>query len=140
MTNEDLVRLQAIQQHIEDAKYSDFDSSPTLIYNEIVSLNAWKSFTGKLMAEAKKELLEAKESAYYKILAEDDKIAKKLATSLLKDYISTKAANLQYQYDLAERTNSACSYSMEGMRSILSALKQEMQTLNYTGNITHQQQ
>lgn len=131
MKNEDLVRLQAIQQHIEDAKYSDFDSSPSLIYNEIVSLNAWKSFTGKLMAEAKRELLESKEAAYNKILTSGDKTYKTLATSLLKDYISTKAANLQYEYDLAERTNSACSHSMEGMRSILSALKQEMSSNMY---------
>lgn len=131
MTEENLNRLQAIQQHIEDAKYSDFDSSPTLIYNEIVSLNAWKSFTGKLMAESKRELLEAKEAAYYKILADGDKTAKKLATSLLKDYISTKAANLQYEYDLSERVNSACSHAMEGMRSILSALKQEMASNMY---------
>jgi len=131
MTDENLTRLQAIQQHIEDAKYSDFDSSPTLIYNEIVSLNAWKSFTGKLMAESKRELLEAKEAAYNKILTSGDKTSKTLATSLLKDYISTKAANLQYEYDLAERTNSACSHSMEGMRSILSALKQEMSSNMY---------
>lgn len=131
MTEENLNRLIAIQQHIEDSKYSDFDSSPTLIYNEIVSLNAWKSFTGKLMAESKRELLEAKEAAYNKVLAQGDKTAKVLATSLLKDYISTKAAQLQYEYELAERTNSACSYSMEGMRSILSALKQEMSTLQY---------
>jgi len=133
MTNEDFSRLEGIQQHIESSKFNDFEGSLQSIYEEIVKLNAWKSFSGKMMAEYKRQLNDTKVKAYQNLIFSQRSTGHDISPSIAKDYISGKCGELQYFYDFAERVNSSCSYSIDSLRSILSALKQEMATINYQG-------
>lgn len=133
MIPENFSRLEAIQQHFEDRKYADFGQDMDAIYTEMVDMNGWKSFSGKMMAEAKRDLNEAKVKAYNTLIASQRAVSMEIPPSIAKDYISAKCGELQYQYDFAERVNSNCAYGIDTMRSILSALKQEMATINYSG-------
>ncbi len=133
MTTEEFSRLEGIQQHIEDAKYADMEGSMQLIYEEIINLNAWKSFSGKMMAECKRDLNSTKVKAYQNLVFSQRATGYDISPSIAKDYISGKCGELQYFFDFAERVNSACAYAIDSLRSILSALKQEMATVNYQG-------
>lgn len=128
---EDFSRLEAIQQHIENIKYDDYNSSQQLIYDEMMALVAWKSFTGKMMAVYKKDFNEQKVKAYNNLIASQRAVNKDIPTMLAKDYIASKCGDTQYCYDFAERTNSSVGYALDALRSILSALKQEMATISY---------
>jgi len=132
MTQEDFSRLEAIQQHIEDLNYEYFGQDLNAIYTEIVSMNAWKSFSGKMMAEAKKELNDAKVKAYGTLITSQRATGYDIPPSIAKDYIASKCGEIQYRYDFAERVNNATAYCIDSLRSILSALKQELQTIQYT--------
>lgn len=126
MKPEELSKLEAIQQHIEDSKYEDFSPAIRLIYDEIIRLNSWKSFTGKMMAESKKDLNKQKVDSFNKIINDPEIGAKINAPSTIKEYIACRCYDLQYNYDFAERVNSSLGYAIESLRSILSAVKQEL--------------
>lgn len=132
MTNEEFTRVEAIQQHLEDMKYEDFGQNLSSIYDEMVNLNAWKSFTGKMMSESKRELNEKKVELYNNIIFSQKASGIIPSPLLIKDYVSAKCSELQYKYDFTERINNSIAYAIDSLRSILSALKQELQTLNYT--------
>lgn len=134
MPDEDFSRLEAIQQHIENAKYSEFNQSPNNIADEMVNLNAWKSFAGKMQSEYKRALNECKVASYHSLIFSQRSTGHDISPSIAKDYISAKCGEMQYMYDFAERVNSNLAYYLDSLRSILSALKQEMSTLNYTSN------
>jgi len=132
MEQADFSRIQAIQQHIEDTQYSDFGQNLSAIYDEMVNLNAWKSFTGKMMAEYKKDLNAKKVEAYNSLIFSQRAAGVNISPSLAKEYINCKCGEMQYLYDFTERVNNSCAYAIDSLRSILSALKQELQTLQYT--------
>lgn len=132
MEDQDFSRIQGIQQHIEDSNYTSFEGSQNLIYDEMVNLVAWKSFVGKKWSEYRRELSKAKTDAYHSLIASQRATGYEIAPSIAKDYIASKCGDIQYYVDFTDRVNSNCAYGLECLRSILSALKQEMQTLNYT--------
>lgn len=132
MEDAEFSRVQAIQQHIEDARYSDFGQDLSAIYDEMVNLNAWKSFTGKMMAEYKKELNSKKVEAYNNLIFSQRAAGVNISPSLAKEYINSKCGEVQYLYDFTERVNNCTAYAIDSLRSILSALKQELQTLQYS--------
>lgn len=126
MKPQDLSLLEAIQQHIEAATYNDFAPALRLIYDELVKLNSWKSTTGRLMAESKKELNMKKAELFNSVLSDPDIGSKITAPSVIKEYIACRCYDLQYNFDFAERVNSSLGYAIESLRSILSAVKQEL--------------
>lgn len=138
MIDQDFERIEQIQQHIEASNYGMFEGSQNLIYNELCDLVAWKGFVGKKWAEYKRDLAKIKTNAYQSLIASQRAVNMDIPASIAKDYIAQKCGDMQYFVDFSERVNSNLAYGCDCLRSILSALKQEMQTLNYTGNITHQ--
>lgn len=134
--DQDFKRIEEIQNHIEASAYSMFEGSQTLIYNEMVDLIAWKSFVGKKWAEYKRELAKLKVDAYHNLMFSQRSINYDISPSIAKDYIASKCGDMQYMVDFADRVNSNCAYGVDCLRSILSALKQEMATLNYSGSQT----
>ena len=89
------------------------------------------AYTGHCKAKALRELQIAKKQAYKAVLAELKERGKEPAPSLVKDYVGTLCSEHEYVYALAERTNAACTHTLDLIRSCLSALKAEMQTVNY---------
>lgn len=55
--------------------------------------------------------------------------------SILKDYIKSRTADTQALLVKAERSNAAITHSIEGLRSILSKLKEERKINSYQHNV-----
>lgn len=131
MTDENFKRIEGIQAHIEASNYAMYEASQTLIYSEMCDLAAWKSFVGKMWAEYRRELNELKVKAYNNLIASQRAVNKDIPVSLAKDYIAAKCGEAQYYVDFTDRVNANIGYSLDALRSILSALKQEMATAQF---------
>lgn len=57
------------------------------------------------------------------------------APSVLRDYLKSRTAEMQALYTRAERTNAAITHAMEGLRSILSKIKEDRKISNYASNL-----
>lgn len=134
MKDENFERIEGIQEHIEASNYAMFEASQTLIYNEMCDLVAWKSFVGKMWAEYRRELNKAKVDAYHSLIFSQRSTGHTISPSIAKDYIASKCGEMQYMVDFTDRVNANCSYGIECLRSILSALKQEMSTITYSNS------
>ena len=90
-------------------------------------LAGWIAYTGLAKAQAKRELLQKKGEALADILNRNDK----LSPSIVKEWVSAKTMDEDYAFELADRTNAAATHQLDLVRSILSALKTEMQSINF---------
>lgn len=93
------------------------------------------AFVNEQMAEAKKVLNKKKIVAYESLAASSIANNNYFAPSLAKDYISAKCLNEQYDYDLCERCSRTLVHTIEAIRSILSALKEEMKIQSYGSQV-----
>jgi len=90
-------------------------------------LAGWIAYTGLAKAQAKRDLLQKKGEALADILNRNDK----LSPSIVKEWISAKIMDEDYAFELADRTNAAATHQLDLVRSILSALKTEMSSINF---------
>lgn len=89
------------------------------------------AFVNAQMAVAKKILNKKKVEAYHTLLASSAANEVWFSPSQGKDYISAKLADEQYNYDICERASRTLTHLIDAYRSCLSALKEEVKTLNY---------
>ena len=90
-------------------------------------LAGWIAYTGLAKAQAKRDLLAKKGEALADILNRNDK----LSPSVIKEWVAAKSKDEEYNFELADRTNAAATHQLDLIRSILSALKTEMQSINF---------
>jgi hypothetical protein len=90
-------------------------------------LAGWIAYTGLAKAQAKRDLLVKKGEALADILNRNDK----LSPSIIKEWVASKSKDEEYNYELADRTNAAATHQLDLIRSILSALKTEMSSINF---------
>lgn len=90
-------------------------------------LAGWIAYTGLAKAQAKRDLLSRKGEALADILNRNDK----LSPSVIKEWIAAKSKDEEYNFELADRTNAAATHQLDLVRSILSALKTEMSSINF---------
>ena len=90
-------------------------------------LAGWIAYTGLAKAQAKRDLLAKKGEALAEILNRNDK----LSPSVIKEWVAAKSKDEEYNFELADRTNAAATHQLDLIRSILSALKTEMQSINF---------
>lgn len=90
-------------------------------------LAGWIAYTGLAKAKAKRDLLAKKGEALADILNRNDK----LSPSIVKEWVSAKTMDEDYNFELADRTNAAATHQLDLVRSILSALKTEMSSVNF---------
>lgn len=90
-------------------------------------LAGWIAYTGLAKAQAKRDLLQKKGEALADILNRKDK----LSPSVIKEWIAANSKDEEYNYELADRTNAAATHQLDLIRSILSALKTEMASVNF---------
>jgi endonuclease IV len=90
-------------------------------------LAGWIAYTGLAKAQAKRDLLAKKGEALADILNRNDK----LSPSIIKEWVASKSKDEEYNFELADRTNAAATHQLDLIRSILSALKTEMQSINF---------
>ena len=89
------------------------------------------AFINNQMAIANEALNEKKVKAYYTLIATEIQQERYFAPSLAKDFIAAKCSQEQYAADISERCSRTISRTIEALRSILSALKEESKNLQY---------
>lgn len=99
--------------------------------DQLGSLCKSLAFVNEQMAEAKSLLNKKKITAYESLVTSSVANQEYFAPSLAKDYISAKCEKEQYDYDLTERCSRTLTHTIEAIRSILSALKEEMKIESY---------
>lgn len=89
--------------------------------------------TGKMLADAKYHLSEAKKDEVLDVLRETAKNAKSTskATNALIDSICKEE---QYLVDWCERLNRSATHQLDWCRTLIAKARAEMQTFNYNNN------
>ena len=90
-------------------------------------LAGWIAYTGMQKANAKRELLEKKKATIEKLISENHR----LNPAMFKEYVTASISAEEYNFELADRTNAAATHQLDLVRSILSALKTEMSSINF---------
>jgi endonuclease IV len=90
-------------------------------------LAAWIAYTGLAKAQAKRDLLQKKKETIENLLKENHR----LTPANFKEYVAASVSNEEYNFELADRTNAAATHQLDLIRSILSALKTEMASVNF---------
>jgi hypothetical protein len=127
-------QLEGILTTIEGTKYEEMNNIP-LLNDWIFTLTGWLAFSGQQLAYAKKNWNREKARAYETFVFSRAASGLQISPSLAKDYASTKCDTEEYEYDVAERCNRTIVHTLDAVRTVISALKEEMKTVNYQGNI-----
>jgi hypothetical protein len=90
-------------------------------------LAGWIAYTGLAKAQAKRDLLQKKKETIDKLMNEGHR----LTPANFKEYVTASVSGEEYIYELADRTNAAATHQLDLIRSILSALKTEMASINF---------
>ena len=90
-------------------------------------LAGWIAYTGEAKAKAKRDLLAKKKLTIDSLLSENHR----LTPAIFKEYVTASVSEQEYIFELADRTNAAATHQLDLVRSILSALKTEMQSINF---------
>jgi di/tripeptidase len=92
------------------------------------------AFINEQQAVAKRQLNEAKVIAYEKMVKRYGQ-EKYFSPSLAKDYVGAVISEQQYAFDLCERASRTIVHTLDTLRTCISALKEEMKTINYHGSV-----
>lgn len=99
--------------------------------NQIGEMCKTFAFINVQVAVAKIELDQAKKGAYEMMMLSAKKTGLDLSPMLAKDYIGSVISEQQYNWTICDRARSTCDTTIEALRSLLSALKEELKTMNY---------
>ncbi|ACU61318.1 hypothetical protein [Chitinophaga pinensis] len=127
-------QLEGILTTIEGTKYENYNNIPVL-NDYIFTLTGWLAFAGQQMAYAKKNLNKEKARAYETFVFSKAASGLKITPSLAKEYAAVKCEQEEYEYDLAERCTRTIVHTIDAVRTVISALKEEMRTVNFQQNI-----
>ncbi|HQV56233.1 MAG TPA: hypothetical protein PLX17_11985 [Chitinophagaceae bacterium] len=124
-----LSQIQAILTQMQSTSYADVQSIDKLLEYGF-QLQQHLAFSGEAMAEARENLHLARQLMTEKLL----RSGQKMARSTFKDYVNDACAKEAGYYELAERCNRSCTHSLDFVRTAISALKAEMQSINFQPN------
>lgn len=122
--------LKAILNTIEQQEYSNISSIDVLLEYGF-KLAQWIAFSGEAMAEAKERLHKARKAAYLKVEFSLNAQGKKWSPMLAKDYVNDCCYEENGYYELCERTNRTATHTLDLVRTAISALKTELQTMTF---------
>lgn len=127
-------KLEDMAQWLEsNADKYEVVQSITILIEDAGTLVKVMAFANGQMAQAKRELNEAKVRSYNKLIASQRAAGFDISPMLAKDYVAAQCAKEQYAYDLAERCSRTCVHTIETLRTCISALKEEMRNLQFAG-------
>jgi hypothetical protein len=121
--------VQIVNEKLQVIEPEVLSSAPQLCYQTAIWCATMRAFTGEQMAIAKKEWQEAKRKAYETFIASNEANqtrVEKYGVMVVRDYIAAKCGDMEARYEYIERTNNALGSMEDVLRSIISALKQEM--------------
>jgi hypothetical protein len=111
-------------------KYEQVQSITVLI-EDVGRLVNVLAFANGQMAIAKRKLNEAKKKVYESLIASQRAAGFELSPMLARDYVSTRIAEEQYAYDMAERCSRTATHTLEALRTCISALKEEVRSASW---------
>jgi hypothetical protein len=127
-----LSQVEAIQFNLECVSEKTMNSQDV---KKLIDLGAnivgWMAFTGAQMAIASKEYNQAKSKSYMSLELNMKANGKSFTPMLAKDFINSKCSEELYAYELTERVNRSCVHTLDFLRTAISALKAEMQSVNF---------
>jgi hypothetical protein len=121
--------VQIVNEKLQVIDPAFLANSPQLCYETAIWCSTMRAFTGEQMAIAKKDWLDAKKKAYETFVLSNEANqtrVEKFGVMVVKDYIGSKCGDLEARYEYIERTNNALGSMEDVLRSVISALKQEM--------------
>ena len=89
------------------------------------------AFVNNQMAVAKKLLNKKKVQVYNNLLCSSMANNEFFSPSVIKDYVSARIEQEQYDYDVTERCSRTLLHTIEALRTCVSALKEELKTTSY---------
>lgn len=92
------------------------------------------AFIGNQMAVAKRMLNKAKVKAYNTLITSSEANRIYFSPMLAKDYVGAKIEKEQYDYDVCERCSRVLVHTIDALRTCISALKIETQSMSYGNN------
>jgi glutaredoxin 2 len=122
-------QVQHVNEILQNIDAQSLASNPQECHTTAIWCATQRAFTGEQMAIAKKDWQDKKVSAYQNfILSNEANKARvdKFGVMVVKDYINAKCGDYEARYEYVERTNNALGSMEDVLRSVISALKQEM--------------
>ena len=136
MTSElDISAIEEISQKLQEIDPVALSGQPQQLYETAIWCATQKAFTGEQMAVAKKHWNEAKKKAYEKFIFNakaNQEYIDHYGTAIIKDYIASCAGELEAIFVLIERTNNALGYMEDACRTVISAIKEELKSNQYS--------
>jgi hypothetical protein len=121
--------VQIVNEKLQVVEPEVLSNAPQLCYQTAIWCATMRAYTGEQMAIAKKEWQDAKKKAYESFVVSNEANqtrVEKYGVMVVKDYIASKCGDYESRYEYIERTNNALGSMEDVLRSIISALKQEM--------------
>ena len=121
--------IKTISDCLQNIDVRSLAVSPQALYELSMQCAAWKAFTGEQMSVAKGDWMRAKKKAYETFFLSNEANRsrfEKYGVMAVKDYISGCCGEYESDYEFIERTNNACGYMEDAVRTVISSLKEEM--------------
>lgn len=121
--------IQIVNEKLQAIDPAYTATSPQFCYETAIWCATMRAYTGEQMAIAKKIWMDAKKNAYEKFAFNNEANSARLekyGVMVVKDYINSTCGNMEAQYEYIERTNNSLGSMEDVLRSVISALKQEM--------------
>lgn len=101
--------------------------SVNFLIDKMGELSVSLAYVNGQMVLAKHALNQRKVQAYNSLVGSSVANETYFAPSLAKDYVASKCAQEQYNYDICERTSRTIVHQIDALRTAISALKAEAQ-------------
>jgi hypothetical protein len=127
---EELTKILATMQETDFASVQSMD----LLREYGFSLKGWMAFSAEQQAIAKENLHLARRQAMINLAGSLKANGVALSATLQKEWVNDSCSKENYAYELAERTNKACSAAIGLVITCLSGLKEELKMESFTNN------
>lgn len=134
MKTENFKEVQLVNEKLQAIDPAFLAASPQFCYEMAIWCATQRAFTGEQMAIAKKNWADAKKKAYETFALSNEANGARVeryGVMVVKDYINAKCGDFEARYEYIERTNNALGSMEDVLRSVISALKQEMYSSNH---------
>lgn len=123
--------VQRVNEFLQKIDAQELPNNPQECYRLGLWCASMKAFTGEQMSIAKAQWQKKKVDAYHAFIASTKAQGidiKGLGVAAIKDYIASRCGDLEATYEYVERTNNALGYTEDMVRTVISALKEEMKS------------
>lgn len=128
--------VEIIQQQLTEIN-TEISSSQSIqaIIDKGVELTAWMAFTGEQMAIAKRIWREHTAKAYDSFVFSKMAQGMNITPTMANKYAEAKAGEYEANYQFCERVNRSISHTIDFLRTVISALKEEQKITNAMGGV-----